>query len=1204
MKKVCVFCIMLLMAANSLKVQAQFTPDIGKTYYIVHSSLMILGNDGGVTISNPTATNAQYVKFIPAEAGFYNIQVVSTGEYLTKTGNYNTAWGSDPENVLAQFAIDDVDGTFVKFRISGTLQYLGTDASTSGSAVYSDKSGAVELHHWTIREVGADGELLTFALDSQIGVCQAMLAAAVVGPEKGQYTQAVYDDFAAAIANAQNARSSAIAQEAITLAMTALVAAREAFVSLKTQVSSGQIYYIVHSGGLFLSDNGSNNPKLNSPAGTTAQQFIFMPVESEPGVYNIQIQSRSSYIARSGYNIVYGTDPTLNTAKFRIEDAPTAGYIRFKCLDNSRYIGTDANSDGSGVYIDKAGNTANHYWKVREYIEGEIIKDGLEAAIASAQSLLGRIVVGTAAHQYPQEAYDAFAAAIAAAQTVYNNSAVSQDDVATAAAALQTAQTDFLAAEIKPVFIPAADKYRITTYKYATKYLTNVEGNARTADVWTSGNSGQHWVFQPVTDGAGEYYLLNGGKYLSASTSAYALVDEVASATVWRFSFNSTNGGVEWFAMQTGDNQTVACGSGTTWTLQTYQPTNNAHWVRLTRVDFPHDPSKLALEDYIPKATTTLNAKTIGTEQGQWPQSAFDAFKAVINAATAAVDGAGYTQEEVDARLEELKAAETAYNAAAISVIKDALGALLLEAYALWDAAVIGEHVGEYLPSVKSEYKAKFDASKAVFDNSSVQADVDAEVVTLQASIDAFIAAANTVDVSPEAVLYELAMDAEAIYAASVEGIDMGQYAPTVRADFRSAIDAALAAAQDQTATTADIETLQAAITLFQQAVITVNRSVFRATIQTADQTLAAAANPAQYVSYPQAAIDALTDALNTATTVCNTNYAATQPDIDAANATLTAAIAAFNAAVVNRTSLNTSIQNAQTLLSSSEPGDANGQRPQSAFDALRAAATSAQTVFDSPSSVQTDLDAANTALNTAIAAFNSAVIAVDFTSLDAAIAKAAHYRETTTAVGNEQRQCPQAVFDVFVAILTPIAAMDRTVTQATADAKTAELNAAIDALLTQLKSELEELIVQATELYSQATEGDAPGQYPTGSKATLMTAVNKAVASRDDAAGTQATFNTASGALYNAIYLFQNKQIPSAVESVDASTVTVYSANQTIHICNLEGNSRIAIYDLSGALIHAEQTDKQSVACSLNKGSYVVSVQSENSRWTQLVVN
>ncbi len=67
-------------------------------------------------------------------------------------------------------------------------------------------------------------------------------------------------------------------------------------------------------------------------------------MEGATDVYNIQVGSNLSYVTKSGsYNTVFAVDPSANTAKFNIVILDAVNNImNFRCLDNSRNLGTDA----------------------------------------------------------------------------------------------------------------------------------------------------------------------------------------------------------------------------------------------------------------------------------------------------------------------------------------------------------------------------------------------------------------------------------------------------------------------------------------------------------------------------------------------------------------------------------------------------------------------------------------------------------------------------------------------------------------------------------------------------------------------------------------------------------------------------------------------------------------------------------------------
>lgn len=77
-----------------------------------------------------------------------------------------------------------------------------------------------------------------------------------------------------------------------------------------------------------------------------------------------------------------------------------------------------------------------------------IDRSALKSAIATAETAIAAAVVGDANGNYPQEALDAYKDALTAAQSVYNDIAKTQDEVAQAAEVLRSAASDFAAEKV------------------------------------------------------------------------------------------------------------------------------------------------------------------------------------------------------------------------------------------------------------------------------------------------------------------------------------------------------------------------------------------------------------------------------------------------------------------------------------------------------------------------------------------------------------------------------------------------------------------------------------------------------------------------------------------------------------------------------------------------------------------------------------
>lgn len=81
-------------------------------------------------------------------------------------------------------------------------------------------------------------------------------------------------------------------------------------------------------------------------------------------------------------------------------------------------------------------------------IEVETDKSALETAVSEANSTLNDAEVGNEPGQYPQEAADVFAAAIANAQAVLDNESATQEEIDEAVTMLASAQETFLSAQV------------------------------------------------------------------------------------------------------------------------------------------------------------------------------------------------------------------------------------------------------------------------------------------------------------------------------------------------------------------------------------------------------------------------------------------------------------------------------------------------------------------------------------------------------------------------------------------------------------------------------------------------------------------------------------------------------------------------------------------------------------------------------------
>lgn len=129
-------------------------PDAGKSYYLIHSSGKVVAesSEGQAVIQELSGTDDQLLQFIPAGSGYYRITSKGHQKYLALSGNWNTYFVTDSTTDNSKYSIEKVSSSFVRLKCKANNKYLGTDNTTSGSAIYSDKNGADSKHYWYISE--------------------------------------------------------------------------------------------------------------------------------------------------------------------------------------------------------------------------------------------------------------------------------------------------------------------------------------------------------------------------------------------------------------------------------------------------------------------------------------------------------------------------------------------------------------------------------------------------------------------------------------------------------------------------------------------------------------------------------------------------------------------------------------------------------------------------------------------------------------------------------------------------------------------------------------------------------------------------------------------------------------------------------------------------------------------------------------------
>jgi len=390
------------------------------------------------------------------------------------------------------------------------------------------------------------------------------------------------------------------------------------------------------------------------------------------------------------------------------------------------------------------------------------------------------------------------------------------------------------------------------------------------------------------------------------------------------------------------------------------------------------------------------------------------------------------------------------------SVSKTPLAAALQAAVTAKNASVAGTHPGEYPQSAIDALGAAIAAATAVNTSSTAtQADVDAAVTALNTAVTTFQAAVVQAPVVNKSALDTAITTAQNTANAAVVGTEPGQYPQAAKTALLAAItDAELVqadASANQAAVNAAVTALSTAMTTFQEAVVIVivDKTALDTAITAAQSTAEAAVVGTAPGQYPQAAKTALLAAISDAELV-QADVSANQAAVNAAVTALSTAVTAFQEAVVivDKSALDTAIMTAQSTAGAAVVGTAPGQYPQDAKNALLEAIDSAVLV-QSNASDQAAVDAAVTALNTAVTTFQRAVVQapdVDKTALNTTITTG---QERLTYAESWPTSFPQHTRDgLRAALVDAIAARDNpTATQADVDREKEELQAAITIL-------------------------------------------------------------------------------------------------------------------------------------------------------------
>ena len=498
--------------------------------------------------------------------------------------------------------------------------------------------------------------------------------------------------------------------------------------------------------------------------------------------------------------------------------------------------------------------------------------------------------------------------------------------------------------------------------------------------------------------------------------------------------------------------------------------------------------------------------------------------------------------------------------AVAVTVIdKTALDSLITSARLIIGAATVGDGNGQYRQTDYSTFETAITAAanvSGIIPKDNTQAAVDNAKDALQAAVDIFNAAVRAVDTGNLLALINTASQKK---TSSTYGGQNGDYAAAQEGLLGSAITAAQAAAdktdRTETEVAQAISELQTAINNFNATLVVVNYTALNDLISSCTNIHNSATEGMLDGQYEPDSKSAFKTAIDAADGVAK-NARATQTEVNQAVIALTAARDAFASKKVgvNYDVLVSLIDEAWDKLNSSSYGNKHGDYPNSAGDALEEEIVKAYAISLSIAT-QAQVNAAVSALQAAIYAFNASVIVVNYTALNDLLSTA-NNAIALASVGSGNGQTPTAAFTALQSAITDAQ------TVASDDNSQTDVNTAYTALNTALSTfnaakiavsnaSLLALIQTATQKYTTSNYGTGNGDYAPEQEALLGTAITAAQSIANKSTRTSAEVNAELAALQ------------AAMDAFDLTRVTVNYSSLNISIAECNAIIDIAVVGL-----------------------------------------
>lgn len=797
--------------------------DIKKQYNLVHYSqktfVMTSGGDGGtVKITDEDVSDkTQVFSFVKAPTNDYvgyNL-IDAEGNYVYRQGSWDTKASSTQDATVANaiYQIVDLGDGVIQLKNMGSGSVLGTDNTGSGSTVYSNKNGGDARYKWILKEyIPADQRdaeynfnlLLTKAENVYSSVSTDNLGNGVF-----QYSKSAYETFGAAIATAKTMSDFSAAADYLQSALDEYEAN-----SVNTPDPAAD-YIITQSAG-----NSVAYEEDNALATLTSEPQSFHIIAAETaGAFYLQNKESGMYLAKSpssAWNTSWVEEKGTKEAQWYIAAYGESAYT-IQNVAGKGYLGSDATSEGSSLYCDKAASAANSHWTIMERSVSAIIG----AVIEKAENILAQTEVGTEYYQVPQSAVDVLREAIADARDAISSASI--EDATQIASSLQDAIDEFNAS-----FNPMNEFDTSLSYyilHYGGNLLTSTaSGNAKLTAMGEEGKPNDEQKI--YLESAGEEFTY----YIRSAEDTYLTLDGDYN-TKWIaekneeciFRIDQLKG--KYLGIYNVSKRAYFGTDATAVGSLVYSDKSavaNSYWTIESFDDITFDKTlwTAALE----KVQTFRSEMVQGRMPGEYLSEVITEYASVVSQYQSKAKKA-QSQEELDLLAAELEATIETFKAKANIVeviIKTALASALTSAEKTLASAQVGDCNGNYPQSAVDVYQKVIDDAKNVnLSESSSQAEVDAATASLKEAATAF--AAEKVVINFDQLKSVIATAQQTISDnTKYKGEGPGTYPSSAFDALQSAIDAAKkhvnSTTDNQSAITAEYMTLSEAIATFKSA--------------------------------------------------------------------------------------------------------------------------------------------------------------------------------------------------------------------------------------------------------------------------------------------------------------------------------------------------------------------------------------------------